>query len=138
MFNKARKLSHIKGWNKMEVLGKIVNFSPKGSLVVRASSAPQPGQMVVDRRQRPLGRVVKVTGPVAAPFVMVAPVKDLEGPMNRLLGTEVFVQPPQPVQHQRERPRDTGGAGRTPYRPRDGPYRQHDGGKGRRDRSRRS
>ncbi|MCU0798460.1 MAG: Gar1/Naf1 family protein [Candidatus Thermoplasmatota archaeon] len=118
----------------MEVLGKVVNFSPKGSLVVRASSAPQPGQMVVDRRQRPVGRVVKVTGPVAAPFVIVAPVKDLEGPMNRLLGAEVFLQPHQPVQHQRERPREAGAVRRTPHNPRDGPYRQHEGGKGHRDR----
>lgn len=120
----------------MEPLGKVVNFSPKGSLIVKAVRAPSAGQTVVDRKQRPLGRVLKVTGPVAGPYVIVAPVRDLEGPMNRLLGTEVFLQSAPPERRPREGPREPGPPRRPPFRQWAGPQRARGRDQGRRDRPR--
>ena len=120
----------------MELLGKVVNFSPKGSLVIRATAAPTTGQNVVDRRQRPIGRIVKVTGPVVSPYVIVAPVRDLEGPMNRLLGTEVFLQPAPPVRQVRDRQTDQGGPRKPQFHPRQRAPYPREGHRGRRDRPR--
>ncbi|MEK6851794.1 MAG: Gar1/Naf1 family protein [Candidatus Thermoplasmatota archaeon] len=59
-----------------------------GSVLVRSAFAPSPGTRVVDKRQRPLGRVMKVFGPVKEPFAAVRP--DGKVPLS-LLGSDVYV-----------------------------------------------
>ncbi|MFQ5918814.1 MAG: H/ACA ribonucleoprotein complex subunit GAR1, partial [Thermoplasmata archaeon] len=75
----------------MKKLGTIKDFSYRGDLVVRATFAPPPGARVRDRRKQTLGRVVRVFGPVRAPYVTVKPTKQ---PKLRLLGSGVYVEEP--------------------------------------------
>ena len=73
----------------MRVLGRVENIAYDGSVLVRAAFAPPRGAIVVDRRRRPVGRVVKVFGPVKEPFATVLP----EGkPAVALIGSEVFIE----------------------------------------------
>ncbi len=73
----------------MLALGVVENIAYDGSVLVRARFAPPRGAAVVDRRRRPVGRVVKVFGPVKEPFATVRP----DGkPSISLIGSEVFVE----------------------------------------------
>ncbi len=57
-------------------------------MLVRAQFAPHYGARVVDKRNRPVGKVVKVFGPVREPFASVRP----EGKVAlSVLGSDVFV-----------------------------------------------
>ena len=72
----------------MKRLGVVENVSYDGSVVVRAQFAPAPGIPVLDKRQRVLGKIVKVFGPVREPFATVRP----EGKVTlSVLGSEVYV-----------------------------------------------
>lgn len=72
----------------MKRLGVVENVAYDGSVLVRSAFAPSPGTRVVDKRQRPLGRVMKVFGPVKEPFAAVRP--DGKVPLS-LLGSDVYV-----------------------------------------------
>ena len=72
----------------MKRLGVVENVAYDGSVLIRSEFAPGLGVHVVDRRQHPLGRVVKVFGPVSAPFAAVRPVAKV--PLS-LLGSDVYV-----------------------------------------------
>ena len=72
----------------MKRLGVVENVAYDGSVLIRSAFAPSPGTHVVDKRQRPLGRVVKVFGPAKEPFASVRP--DGKVPLS-ILGSEVFV-----------------------------------------------
>jgi len=74
----------------MRPLGKVVNFSASGSIVIRSDRAPRIGITVVDRRSNPIGRIVRITGPVKAPYLIVKPHHDAESPLFRMLGKEVY------------------------------------------------
>ena len=66
----------------------IENLAVDGSALVRASFAPPEGATVVDKARRPLGRVRRVFGPVARPYVAVSPHRTLT---MAAVGSEVFV-----------------------------------------------
>ena len=73
---------------RMKRLGVVENVAYDGSVVVRSEFAATPGTRVVDKRQRALGRVVKVFGPVKEPFAAVRP----DGKVAlSLLGSDVYV-----------------------------------------------
>jgi rRNA processing protein Gar1 len=73
----------------MRSLGHVENIAYDGSVLVRAAFAPRRGTVVVDRRKRPIGRIVKVFGPVKEPFATVRP----DGkPALALVGSEVFIE----------------------------------------------
>ncbi|QLH74857.1 MAG: H/ACA RNA-protein complex protein Gar1 [Methanomassiliicoccales archaeon] len=57
----------------MRFLGNVQEVSFDGKLIVRGSFAPQSHSRVVDNRQRPVGKVARVFGPVEAPYVTVEP-----------------------------------------------------------------
>lgn len=70
-------------------LGLVENISYDGSILIRSAFAASRGAVVVDKRRRPLGRVMKVFGPVKEPFTSVRP----EGkPTLALIGSEVFIE----------------------------------------------
>jgi RNA-binding protein len=72
----------------MRRLGVVENIAHDGTVLIRSEFAPSRGADVRDKRNRPLGRVVKVFGPVREPFSAVQPV----GPASlSLIGTDVFV-----------------------------------------------
>jgi rRNA processing protein Gar1 len=72
-------------------LGKVVNFSPKGSVVVRAASTPRIGQMVCDNKGRPIGKIIRITGPVGSPYVLISALAKDEISMFRLSGKQLFL-----------------------------------------------
>ncbi len=72
----------------MRRLGVVENIAHDGTVLIRSEFAPSRGADVRDKRNRPLGRVVKVFGPVQEPFAAVRPV----GPASlSLIGADVFV-----------------------------------------------
>ncbi len=66
----------------------VENIGHDGSLLVRSEFAPARGADVLDKRNRPLGRVARVFGPVKEPFTSVRPSVPAS---PSLLGTAVFV-----------------------------------------------
>lgn len=86
----------------MRPLGTVFNFSPKGSIVVKATITPRIGNFVCDNKGRPIGKIVRITGPVKAPYVLVSPMAKDEMSMFRLSGKKVFIdethqqRPPRP------------------------------------------
>lgn len=79
--------------------GKVVNFTRKGSLILRAKDAPRIGDFIVDKRSNRIGKVIRITGPVKSPYVMVTNnVEDTEI-LKTLPGRELFIS------ERKERPR---------------------------------
>jgi RNA-binding protein len=69
-------------------LGVVENIAHDGSLLVRSAFAPPSGVEVLDRRHRPVGRVLRVFGPTKEPIVSVRPAR---AAALSLIGSEVFV-----------------------------------------------
>ena len=72
----------------MKRLGVVENIAYDGTVLVRSEAAPSVGASVVDRRNRPIGRVARVFGPVREPFASVRPAKPAS---PALIGVEVFL-----------------------------------------------
>ena len=66
----------------------VENIGHDGSLLVRSEFAPTRGADVTDKRNRPLGRVSRVFGPVKEPFTSVRPSVPAS---PSLLGADVYV-----------------------------------------------
>lgn len=66
----------------------VENIAHDGSLLVRSEFAPPRGVDVSDKRNRPLGRVIRVFGPVKEPFTSVRPAVPAS---PSLVGADVFV-----------------------------------------------
>lgn len=72
----------------MRRLGVVENIAHDGTVLVRSEFAPSRGTDVLDKRNRALGRVVKVFGPVREPFAAVRP----SGAVSlSLIGAEVYI-----------------------------------------------
>lgn len=69
----------------MEYLGDIETITNDGKIVVRAVVTPDPGALVVDEKERRIGTVKRVFGPVDSPYVTVVPAEkgDLDGLVNK-------------------------------------------------------
>ncbi|MGA1792781.1 MAG: Gar1/Naf1 family protein [Thermoplasmatota archaeon] len=135
----------------MKPLGSVVNFSPKGSIVVRADITPRIGQVVCDSKGIPLGKIIRITGPVKNPYVLVSPLAKDEISLFRVGGKKVFVDDaPRPAERREHRvrkddrgpPRDGKRSGRPqnrPERPRGGQgYKGRSGGQRKPDQGNRS
>ncbi len=72
----------------MRRLGVVENIAHDGTVLVRSEFAPSRGADVRDKRNRPLGRVIRVFGPVREPFAAVRPIG---APALSLIGADVFV-----------------------------------------------
>lgn len=70
-----------------DVVGKVVNVSPKG-LLVKAPRMVAIGTRLVDVRNQPVGRVADVIGPVASPYLVVQPARGAA--VQRLLQRELY------------------------------------------------
>jgi len=71
--------------------GKVVRFSTEGTLILRSAEAPPIGRFVCDLKGRDIGKIVRVTGPVSSPYVIVRPKGGLPEGANRMLGRELFL-----------------------------------------------
>jgi len=74
----------------MKFLGEVQEVGFDGRLIVKGVFAPQPRETVMDNRRRPIGRVVRVFGPVAAPYVSV----EVTGEQSLLsaMGKQVYIE----------------------------------------------
>jgi len=73
----------------MKKLGVVDNISYDGSILIRTDFAPDRGAQVLDKKKVPIGRVMKVFGPVRKPFVAVRP---SQKPVLSLIGSEVYLE----------------------------------------------
>jgi rRNA processing protein Gar1 len=74
----------------MKFLGEVQEVSFDGKLIVKGVCAPQPREMVTDNRRRPIGRVVRVFGPVTAPYISVEATGDTS--LLSAVGKQVYVE----------------------------------------------
>jgi rRNA processing protein Gar1 len=75
----------------MKRLGRVDLISHNGCLLLRGDFAPQEGSGVLDKSGRSVGKVARVFGPVAAPFVSIEPSGEMRRSMMGALGQDVFV-----------------------------------------------
>lgn len=71
-------------------LGVVRQISSGGIIIVKAESTLPKGSMAVDERLRQVGRVMRVFGPVKAPYVSIAPARKDPQWMLSLIGKELF------------------------------------------------
>ena len=76
----------------MKIIGRVVNKSSDGSLVVRSRQAHEIGSVVVNRGSERIGRISRITGPVKSPYVIVTVSRDKREDIDRLIGKDVFLQ----------------------------------------------
>ena len=74
----------------MKFLGEVQEVTYEGKLIVRGVFAPMPRDRVFDGRKRPLGHVVRIFGPVRAPYVSVQ-VSGQESLLSAI-GKQVYVE----------------------------------------------
>jgi len=73
----------------MQFLGNVQEVTVDGKLVVRASFTPKLKEAVFDNRKRPLGRIVRIFGPVESPYVTVEPTGDTS--LLSVTGKQVYI-----------------------------------------------
>ena len=83
-------------------IGQVVRLSSEGTIIIRSQTAPPMGGIVCDNRGRDLGRIIRVTGPVSAPYAIVRPLGSMPEGLMRLIGRDVYLS--QTIER-RERPR---------------------------------
>lgn len=74
----------------MRSIGKVVKVSRQGLVLTRSRGPAEPGTMVMDNRSNTVGRVTDVIGPVAEPYIVIAPPKGAR--VQALLNRELFVR----------------------------------------------
>lgn len=81
-----------------EEIGEVMHMAKSGRLIVKLNAAGaqlKPGEMLVDRSGRRVGRIAELIGAVRAPYASVIPMTDKT---SRLVGTTVlrggFMRPP--------------------------------------------
>lgn len=82
----------------MKRLGRVDLISHNGCLLVKGDFTPLEGADVVDRSGRDMGRISRVFGPVASPYVSIQPSKEFRRSMVGAIGQDVFVDEGRPVQ----------------------------------------
>ena len=76
----------------MMTLGSVSELAHNGLLIVRARTMPRRNDEVIDSRNRTVGRVVRVFGPVAKPFVSVQPAVRDTNYILSLMGHDVYLR----------------------------------------------
>jgi len=102
-------------------------------MIIRAKEAPPIGRTVCDNHGRDLGSIVRVTGPVGSPYVIVRPKGQMPEGTMKMLGREIFLsRTPAPPRDRRKDRR--GSPGKERYQPRQAqePRYQKDRGQDRR------
>lgn len=74
----------------MVPLGKVVNVTRHGQVMVRGGGQLRLGTRVSDGRGREVGRIQDLIGPVSQPYVLIAPVRGADP--RRLLGLDLFTR----------------------------------------------
>jgi rRNA processing protein Gar1 len=74
----------------MRPLGKVVNVTRRGQVLVRGLGQPRVGWRVVDGRGREVGRIADLVGPVREPYVVVVPHPRAD--TRRMLGQDLYTR----------------------------------------------
>jgi rRNA processing protein Gar1 len=77
--------------DRIRPAGRIVNFSNKGNIILRSESPPRLGDLIVDKRSNSIGKVIRITGPVSSPYVILSSKVEDQSMLRGLLGKEVFI-----------------------------------------------
>ena len=72
----------------MEYLGEVETITNDGKIIVRAVDTPTPNAPVFDHRERRIGTVKRIFGPVDSPYVTVIPSE--KGNLNGLLNKKTY------------------------------------------------
>jgi rRNA processing protein Gar1 len=72
------------------LLGHIKGLGYDGKLIVSGEFAPKLNLEVMDKRGNFIGKISRVFGPVASPYIAVRPPKNLK-PSFDIIGTDVYV-----------------------------------------------
>jgi len=75
----------------LRLLGRVKNVSHEGKLIVKADFAPAENALVVDGRKRKIGKVIKIFGPVRAPYVAIRPMRGQRA--LTIIGQELYIPP---------------------------------------------
>lgn len=87
----------------MKRIGRVLHISSSGKAVIRAESIPKIGDIVLDEKLRPIGKVFDVIGSVASPYVEVT--VDIKTP-RRLVNRVLYFSPsPKPRSRKKRRRR---------------------------------
>ena len=57
----------------IDVLGVVEDVTVEGNIIVRGDNVPDHGNIVYDAKQKRIGSVKRVFGPVERPYITVAP-----------------------------------------------------------------
>jgi rRNA processing protein Gar1 len=74
----------------MRLLGNVQDVTSDGKLIVKGTFSPAFRADAVDNRKRPLGRVVRVFGPVISPYVTIEPAPGVS--LLSVIGKQVYVE----------------------------------------------
>lgn len=80
----------VKSYKRIKLLGEIQEIGFDGKYIVRARFAPPHGAYVFDNRKRMVGRIKRVFGPVASPFVSIEPNDEYRLPNT--IGRPLYVE----------------------------------------------
>ncbi|MFQ6127417.1 MAG: H/ACA ribonucleoprotein complex subunit GAR1 [Thermoplasmata archaeon] len=75
----------------MKRLGIVADVSYRGTLVIRAETAPRTGEEVFTSEGMHIGRVEKVFGPVSRPYVSVRPTSRKQKLIG-IIGKELYLE----------------------------------------------
>jgi len=74
----------------MDVLGVVEEVTHEGMIIVRGDVTPEYGNIVYDAKQKKIGSVKRIFGPVDRPYVSVAP-SDKAVPAN-IAGKKLYFE----------------------------------------------
>jgi RNA-binding protein len=74
----------------MQFLGKVQEVTFDGRIIVKGSFAPLIRSRVVDNRNKIVGKVLRIFGPVDSPYVAIAPTGDFS--LLSAIGKQVYVE----------------------------------------------
>lgn len=77
------------GQRPLKAVGRALHVSHSGALIVKLTAPVQAGALLLDEEGRPVGRVVSLMGPVAAPYASVRVMTDR---VKRVLGRHVYLK----------------------------------------------
>ena len=73
--------------NHLRYAGLALHVSKSRRLIIRAESELSGGSIIVDEKQRKIGKVAEIFGPVAKPYASIIP---MTSRLRRVIGNQVF------------------------------------------------
>jgi len=71
-FTQGLKVRFSRSASLLQRVGSVVHQAKSGRLIVKLQTKAEPGSSVFDSKEKKLGRVVELIGPVASPYASIA------------------------------------------------------------------